>query len=443
MTNLDKQQIINKCRELNVKFIRLQFTDILGTVKNVSIPISQLERAMNEEIMFDGSSIEGFTRVEESDMILKPDLGSFAIFPWRPKEGAVARFICDVYTPENKPFDGDPRNILKKVLQETKELGYSFNIGPECEFFLFKSNPDGTPSTTTHDKGGYFDLSPNDLGEDARRNIILTLEEMGFEIEASHHEVSPGQHEIDFKYADPLNTADRVTTLKFVTRIIAQQHNLHATFMPKPLFGFNGSGMHIHISLFENNLNAFYDPSSKYQLDNKAIYFIGGILKHIKEITAVCNPLVNSYKRLTPGYEAPVYQSWSVSNRSALIRVPASRNNATRVELRSPDPCCNPYLAFSLIIKAGINGIKNKINPGEPIQKNIYLMSYAERSLENILCLPGSLEEALLEMEKSQLCRETLGDHIFKRFLEAKNIEWDVFHNQIHQWELDQYLYTF
>jgi glutamine synthetase len=440
---MTKQEILAMCTELNVRFIRLQFTDILGVVKNVSIPISQLERSFNNEIMFDGSSIEGFTRVEESDMILKPDLDTFAIFPWRPREGSVARVICDIYTPELTPFEGDPRYLLKKTMKEAKEQGFSVNIGPECEFFLFKSNQDGSPSTITQDKGGYFDLSPIDLGEDARREIVITLEEMGFEIEASHHEVSPGQHEIDFKYSDPLSTADRVTTLKFVTRIISLRHNLHATFMPKPIYGINGSGMHIHLSLFKDGKNIFFDQSAKNQLSQTALFFIGGVLKHIKGITAFTNPLVNSYKRLVPGYEAPVYQTWSVSNRSALIRVPAGREDSTRIEIRNPDPCCNPYIAFSLIIKAGLDGIKNKINPGEPIQKNVYLMSPAERSLENISTLPASLYDALLEAEKDTLCLETLGDHIFYRFLEAKAIEWEVYHSQVHQWEIDQYLGVF
>lgn len=443
LKTLTKEEVIAKCQELDVRFIRLQFTDILGVIKNVAIPASQLERALNNEIMFDGSSIEGFTRVEESDMILKPDLSTFAIFPWRPREGAVARIICDIYTPEMLPFEGDPRYILKKAVKEAEELGYAINIGPECEFFLFKSNEDGTPSLTTHDRGGYFDMAPNDMGENARREMVMTLEEMGFEIEASHHEVSPGQHEIDFKYSDPVSTADRVTTLKFVTRIIALRHNLHATFMPKPIFGINGSGMHIHLSLFKNNKNQFYDPNGLNQLSPTALYFTGGVLKHIKGITAITNPVINSYKRLMPGYEAPVYQTWSVSNRSALIRVPAGRGNGTRIEVRNPDCCCNPYLAFSLLIRAGLEGIRNQIEPGSPIQKNVYMMSGAERSLDNISSLPTDLYEALVEMEKDPFCLETLGNHIFYRFMEAKAIEWEVYRGQVHQWEIDQYLSMF
>ncbi|HOP74512.1 MAG TPA: type I glutamate--ammonia ligase [Bacillota bacterium] len=440
---MTKQEILSKCKELDIRFIRLQFTDILGVVKNLAIPVSQLERALNEEIVFDGSSIEGFTRVEESDMILKPDLDTFTIFPWRPREGGVARLICDIYTPEGQPFEGDPRYVLKKAIREAADMGYSINIGPECEFFLFKLDEKGNPTTISHDKGGYFDLSPNDLGENTRREIILTLEEMGFEIEASHHEVSPGQHEIKFKYSDPLETADRVTTLKFVTRIIAQRNNLHATFMPKPIFGINGSGMHVHLSLFKNGQNAFYDPNRPHQISEEARYFIGGVLKHIKGITAITNPLVNSYKRLVPGYEAPVFQTWSVSNRTALIRVPAGRGNNTRIEIRNPDSCCNPYLAFSLIIRAGLDGIMNKIVPTEPVDKNVYLMTPAERALDNISNLPSSLSEALGEFEKSELCLNTLGQHIFYHFLEAKQIEWEVYKSQIHQWEIDQYLGVF
>ncbi len=440
---MTKDQIMKSCKELDIRFIRLQFIDILGAIKNVAIPFSQLENAINGGTMFDGSSIEGFARVEESDMILKPDLDTFTTFPWRPHEGAVARIICDIYTPDEKPFEGDSRYILKRTIKEAEALGFQVNIGPECEFFLFKANADGEPSTVTHDRGGYFDTSPNDQGENARREIVLTLEQMGFEIEASHHEVSQGQHEIDFKYSDPLCTADRVTTLKFVTRVIAQRHNLHATFMPKPIFGVNGSGMHVHLSLHNGGHNTFYDPSAKNQLSQTALYFIGGLLKHIKGITAITNPLVNSYKRLLPGYEAPVYQCWSASNRTALIRVPAVRGEGTRIEFRSPDPCCNPYLAFSLLIRAGLDGINHKISPGEPIQKNVYAMSPVERSLANISRLPSTLYEALQEMEKDLLCRETLGDHIYSRFLEAKAIEWEVYQAQVHQWELEQYLGVF
>lgn len=439
---MTKEEVLKKAKELKVQFIRLQFTDILGIVKNVAIPASQLEKALNDEIMFDGSSIEGFTRIEESDMNLRPDPSTFTLFPWR-KETPVARLICDVYTHDGKPFPGDPRYVLKKVVAEAESMGYTVNAGPECEFFLFKMNNDETPTTITHDQGGYFDLSPVDRGEDARRDIVLTLNEMGFEIEASHHEVAPGQHEIDFKYADALTTADRVATLKLVTRVIAQQHGLHATFMPKPIFGINGSGMHTHLSLYQNGKNAFYDPKGPYQLSQTALHFIGGLLKHASSFAAVTNPLVNSYKRLVPGYEAPVYVSWSATNRSALVRVPASREQGTRVELRNPDPSCNPYLAFAVMIAAGLDGVKNKIQPPESTKKNIFHMSAADRIAEGITSLPGNLHEALELMKKDPLIRATLGDHIYDHFLSAKSIEWDVYRTQIHKWEIDQYLGKF
>lgn len=440
---MTKQEIMAKCKELDVRFVRLQFTDILGIVKNLAIPISQMEHALDGKIMFDGSSIEGFTRVEESDMLLKPDLDTFAIFPWRPREGAVARLICDIYTTEEEHFPGDPRYVLKRVIQEAAAEGYVANVGPECEFFLLRRDSDGKPILECHDRGGYFDLAPNDQGEDIRRDIVMTLEEMGFEIEASHHEVSPGQHEVKFKYSDPLTTADRVTTLKFVTRIIAQRNNVHATFMPKPIFGINGSGMHMHLSLYKDGKNVFFDENKPNQLSDEGRYFIGGILKYVKEMMPITNPLVNSYKRLTPGYEAPVYLTWSGSNRTALVRVPHGDEGSKRIEVRNPDPCCNPYLAFSLLLEAGLTGIRQKIDPGEPIQKNVYRMTATERSLGNITELPESLEAALQFFEKSTFCQETLGTHIFNRFLEAKLIEWEVYRSQIHQWERDQYLDVF
>lgn len=440
---MTKEEIMAKAKELKIEFIRLQFTDILGIVKNVAIPASQLEKALNNEIMFDGSSIEGFTRIEESDMNLRPDPDTFTIFPWRTKEAPVARFICDVYTCEGKPFEGDPRYVLRKAVAEAAREGYTINVGPECEFFLFRQDEDDKPTTITHDQGGYFDLSPIDRGENARRDIVLTLAEMGFEIEASHHEVAPGQHEIDFHYADALITADRVSTLKFVTRIMARIHNLHATFMPKPLFGVNGSGMHTHLSLFKDGKNAFYDPKGPNQLSQAALHFIGGLLKHVSSFTAVTNPLVNSYKRLIPGYEAPVYVSWSASNRSALLRVPASREMGTRIELRNPDPSCNPYLAFALMIRAGLDGIHNKIMPPEATRKNIYHMTSAERMSEGISSLPGDLREALDMMIQDSFVHETLGDHIFQHFLDAKSIEWEVYRTQVHEWEIQQYLGLF
>lgn len=439
---MTKEEILRKVHELEIDFIRLQFTDILGIVKNVAIPTTQLEKALNNKIMFDGSSIEGFTRIEESDMNLRPDPNTFTLFSWGP-EKPVARLVCDVYKHDGQPFPGDPRYVLKKVITEAENMGYAVNVGPELEFFLFKLDKEGKPTTITHDHGGYFDLLPVDRGEDARREMVLSLIDMGFEIEASHHEVAPGQHEIDFKYADALTTADRVATLKVVTRVIAQRNGLHATFMPKPIFGINGSGMHTHISLFRDGQNAFYDPKAPDQLSQIALYFIGGLVKHASSFTAITNPLVNSYKRLVPGYEAPVYVSWSASNRSALLRVPSSREEGTRVEIRSPDPSCNPYLAFAIIIAAGLDGIKRRIEPPASIIKNVYQMSASERLTEGITCLPGDLHSALQLMDSDPLIKATLGDHVYEHFLKAKAIEWDVYRTQVHAWEIDQYLGKF
>jgi len=442
MKNYTKEDIIRICKEQDVKFIRLQFVDIFGILKNVAVPVEQLEAVLNNEIMFDGSSIEGFVRIQESDMYLRPDLNTFTIFPWRPTPNKVARLICDVYLPDGTPFPGCPRGVLKKMLKKAEEMGFKFYVGPEIEFFLFLTDENGNPTLQTHDKGGYFDLAPVDLGEDARRDMVLTLEEMGFEIEASHHEVAPGQHEIDFKYDDALYTADNVVTFKLVVKTIAQRHGLHATFMPKPIFGINGSGMHTNMSLarVSDGKNAFLDPNDKLQLSKEAYYFIGGLMKHAREFALVTNPLVNSYKRLVPGYEAPVYIAWSPRNRSPLIRVPAKRGQATRVELRCPDPSANPYLAFAAVLAAGLDGIKNKIEPPEPIEENIFIMTDEERAKRGIGSLPGSLEEAIKEFENSQLMRETLGDHIFEKYLEAKKLEWDDYRTKVHQWEIDAYL---
>lgn len=357
---LTKEDVIQMAAEANVKFVRLQFTDIFGVLKNVAITVEQLEKALDGEMMFDGSSIEGFVRIEESDMYLKPDPNTFAVFPWRPREGSVARLICDIYNADGAPFSGCPRNTLKRVLSEAAEMGYTMNVGPEAEFFLFLTDESGRPTTITHDKAGYFDLTPVDLGENARRDMVLTLEELGFEIEASHHEVAPGQHEIDFKYDDALDIADKIMTFKFVVRTIAQRHGLHATFMPKPVFGIAGSGMHMNQSLFKGEQNAFYDPTTPDQLSAEAYYYIGGLIKHAKAIAAIVNPTVNSYKRLVSGYEAPVYIAWSAANRSPLIRIPSKKGMSTRIELRNPDPACNPYLAIAVCLKAGLDGIKIK-----------------------------------------------------------------------------------
>ncbi len=427
-------------REQDVKFIRLQFTDIFGTLKNVAITSHQLEKALNNETMFDGSSIEGFVRIEESDMYLRPDPNTFAIFPWRPQSGKVARLICDIYNPDGTPFEGDPRYVLKRAIKEAEDMGYTYYAGPECEFFLFLTDSEGNPTTITHDNAGYFDLGPVDLGENARRDISMALEEMGFEIEASHHEVAPGQHEIDFKYEDGLTTADNVMTFKLVVKTIAQRHGLHATFMPKPIFGINGSGMHTNQSLFKDGKNAFFDPSDKMELSQEAYYYIGGLLKNMRSIAAITNPVVNSYKRLVPGYEAPVYIAWSGRNRSPLVRVPAVRGNATRLELRCPDPSCNPYLALAAMLAAGLDGIKNKITPPAPTDRNIYEMTKEERDRLGIGSLPGNLNEAVTELEKSELARNMLGEHVFGRYIEAKRIEWDEYKTRVHDWEIEEYL---
>ena len=367
-----KEDIRKFAKEENVRYLRLQFTDILGTIKNVEVPVSQLEKVLDNEMMFDGSSIEGFVRIEESDMYLYPDLDTWVIFPWTAGQGKVARLICDVYTTDGEPFAGDPRTNLKRILKEMEDLGYTdFNLGPEPEFFLFKLDEKGEPTLELNDNGGYFDLAPTDLGENCRRDIVLELEDMGFDIEASHHEVAPGQHEIDFKYADAISACDNIQTFKLVVKTIARKHNLHATFMPKPLFGVNGSGMHFNVSLFKGKENAFFDPNGKDQLTEDAYHFTAGILNNARGFTAVCNPLVNSYKRLVPGYEAPCYIAWSGKNRSPLVRVPTSRGLSTRIEVRSVDPAANPYMALAAILQAGLDGIKNKTKVPEPVNQNI------------------------------------------------------------------------
>ena len=444
MAKYSREDIQRMAKEENVKFIRLQFTDILGTIKNVEIPISQLEKALDNKMMFDGSSIEGFVRIEESDMLLYPDLSTWVVFPWTAEKGKVARLICDIYTPEGKPFEGDPRNNLRRVLKEMEELGFTnFNLGPEPEFFLFKLDQKGEPTLELNDQGGYFDLAPTDLGENCRRDIVLELEEMGFEIEASHHEVAPGQHEIDFKYADALTACDQIQTFKLVVKTIARKHGLHATFMPKPLFGVNGSGMHMNLSLFKNNENAFYEPGGDLDMSDTARQFIAGILKHAPAFTAVTNPTVNSYKRLVPGYEAPCYVAWSAMNRSPLIRIPASRGLSTRVEVRSVDPAANPYLAMAVLLKAGLDGIKNKLTPPAPVDRNIYVMSKEERIEEGIVDLPATLAAALDQLSADEVIVSGLGEHIFEHFVEAKEIEWDMFRTVVHQWERDQYMSTY
>ena len=436
-----KQEIIDMIEEEDVEFIRLKFTDIFGMLKNVAITVSQLEKALDNRCMFDGSSIEGFVRIEESDMYLYPDLDTFEIFPWRPQQGKVARLICDVYKADGTPFEGDPRYVLRRVLEEAKEMGYSFDVGPECEFFLFHTDDNGMPTTISHEKASYFDISPLDLGENARRDMVLSLEDMSFEIEASHHEVAPAQHEIDFKYGPALSTADNIMTFKLVVKSMAKKHGLFASFMPKPLYGVNGSGMHTNMSLTKDGKNIFDDPEGENGLSKEAYYFIAGIMKHIKGMTAIANPLVNSYKRLVPGHEAPVYIAWSATNRSPLIRIPASRGAGTRIELRSPDPAANPYLLLALCLAAGLDGIRNKMEPPMPVNGNIFELSDEEMQARNIEIIPFNLCRAVEAMEADPFIREVLGNHVFSKYVEAKKAEWDLYRKQVTQWEIDEYLY--
>ena len=441
MSRYTKQDIMRRIEEEDIEFIRLQFTDMFGSLKNVAITSSQLGKALDNKCMFDGSSIEGFVRIEESDMYLYPDLDTFEIFPWRPQQGKVARLICDVYKADGTPFEGDPRYVLRRVLEEAKEMGYSFDVGPECEFFLFHTDDNGMPTTISHEKASYFDISPLDLGENARRDMVLSLEDMSFEIEASHHEVAPAQHEIDFKYGPALSTADNIMTFKLVVKSMAKKHGLFASFMPKPLYGVNGSGMHTNRSLTKDGKNIFDDPEGENGLSKEAYYFIAGIMKHIKGMTAIANPLVNSYKRLVPGHEAPVYIAWSATNRSPLIRIPASRGAGTRIELRSPDPAANPYLLLALCLAAGLDGIRNKMEPPMPVNGNIFELSEEEMQARNIEIIPFNLCRAVEAMEADPFIREVLGNHVFSKYVEAKKAEWDLYRKQVTQWEIDEYLY--
>ncbi|MGQ9498229.1 MAG: type I glutamate--ammonia ligase [Desulfotomaculales bacterium] len=443
MQHLTADDVRRIAREEGVKFIRLQFTDIFGVLKNVAITIDQLDKALDGELTFDGSSIEGFVRIEESDMYLAPDPNTFVVFPWQTNGGKIARLICDVYTPDGRPFTGDPRHVLRRAVAEAEAMGYTMLVGPELEFFLFHVGADGRPTTHTHDRAGYFDLAPVDLGEEARRDIILTLEQIGFEIEASHHEVAPGQHEIDFKYDDALDIADKIVTFKFVVRVIAQRHGLHATFMPKPLMGMAGSGMHLNQSLARNGVNAFWDPDAPNQLSRECLAYIAGLMAHARGLTAILNPTVNSYKRLVSGFEAPVYVAWSNRNRSPWIRIPAKRGPSTRIELRSPDPSCNPYLALAVCLRAGLDGIRRGLTPPPPCDRNIYEMTEEERRLEGIGNLPEDLREALQDLLADEVLRDALGPHVFERYLEAKRIEWDRYRTQVHPWELEEYLTKF
>lgn len=445
MSRYSKEDILRMAEEEDVEFIRLQFTDIFGMLKNVAITVSQLEKALDNRCMFDGASIEGFVRVEESDMYLYPDLDTFEIFPWRPQQGKVARLMCDVHHPNGEPFEGDPRYVLKKVLQEAADMGYTFQVGPECEFFLFHTDEEGRPTTNTHEMAGYFDVGPIDMAENVRRDIVLNLEDMGFEIEASHHEIAPAQHEIDFMYEDGLTTADNIMTFKMAVKTIAKRHGLHATFMPKPKAGVNGSGMHINMSLADQNgKNAFVDEADPLGLSKVAYQFIAGILNHIREMTLLTNPLVNSYKRLVPGYDAPTYIAWSsASNRSQLIRIPSSRGENTRVELRCPDSAVNPYLAIAACLAAGLDGIRNQMVPPKVVNENVFAMSEEELKARGIEHLPETLGEAIEAFEGSEFIQSVLGTHIYHKYLKAKEAEWKKFRSEVTDWEVEEYLYKY
>ncbi|MDY6771144.1 MAG: type I glutamate--ammonia ligase [Candidatus Nanohaloarchaea archaeon] len=441
----DADQIVQECRDRDVDFVRLQFTDVLGVVKNVSIHRSQLEDAFQDGVWFDGSSIEGFVRIQESDMRLEPEPETFEVLPWKHDDSDIltARMICDVRDTDGDRFEGDPRQVLRRAVEKADDMGFTFHVGPEPEFFIFAEDEDGA-TTRPHDTGGYFDLSPKDMADELRQEISLTLDDMGFDVEASHHEVADGQHEIDFEHADALTTADNVATFRSVVRAIAEKEGLHATFMPKPVEGINGSGMHLNMSLFQEDGNAFHDPDNEFGLSETARQFMAGVLDHAAAITAVCNPTVNSYKRLVPGYEAPVYQAWSDVNRSALIRVPSAHDPAsTRIELRSPDPSANPYLALAVVLQAGLDGIERGLSPPEPVRENIYEFDEAEREERGIDMLPGNLGQALDALEQDQTVLDALGDHVADAFIEAKREEWKEYSSYVSDWEQDRYLETF
>lgn len=434
-----KREILQRAQLERVKFMRLQFCDILGVVKNVEVPNRQFEDALDGKIMFDGSAIEGFARIEESDMLLVPDLNTFCIFPWEYNGDKVARIICDIANPDGTPFSGCPRTALKRVIARAASAGLGMNAGPEAEFFLFQTK-DGVPTTETHDSASYFDLTPVDMAEDVRREIVVALESMGINVEASHHEVAPGQHEIDFRHDDALTAADNIATFRFVVKHVAQRNGLHATFMPKPMAGINGSGMHTHQSLFSNGQNTFCDSNGQWGLSATCLHYIGGLLRHARGFCAITNPLVNSYKRLVPGYEAPTSIAWSERNRSPLVRVPAVRGERTCVELRMPDPSCNPYLALAVMLRAGLDGIEKRLDPGPPINKNIYKMSHRERRHLRINEVPANLSEALDELENNEVIRDTLGEHIFRHFIDAKRDEWFDYIKSVTKWEVERYL---
>lgn len=447
MSKYTKEDILRIAEENGVEFIRLQFTDVFGFMKNVAITFSQLKKALNNQCMFDGSSIDGFVRIDESDMYLHPDYDTWTLFPWSKHHNAkTARLICSVYTADNEtPFMGDPRNVLQKVIDDAKDMGFGFNVGPECEFFLFKLDEDGKPTLEANDEGGYFDLNPIDHGESCRRDICVALEQMGYTVEASHHECARGQHEIDFQFGDVMVSADRVMTFKHVVKTYATKHGLHATFMPKPIFGIAGSGMHINMSLYnlESGENAFCDANSADGLSDIAHSFIAGIMAHVKGMAVFTNPIVNSYKRLVPGYEAPLYIVWSTSNRSSLVRIPASRGKGTRVELRNPDPSCNPYLAMALCLAAGLDGIKNNMKPADPIDFNVYDLNADERAKAGIDCLPATLEEAIAAAKADSFIKNTVGEHIFSNYIEGKQSEWNSYSKKVTPWEINRYFVNY
>lgn len=441
MAKYTKQDIMNMVEEEDVEFIRLQFTDIEGNFKNVAITAGQLEKALGNDCMFDCSLVEGMLPTDNADMFLYPDLDTFTIFPWRPQQGKVARFICDVYRADRTPFEGDCRYILKKALKQAADMGYTFEVGPECEFFLFNADESGRPTTDTDEKAGFFDMGPLDSGENARRDIVLTLEDMGFDVEASHHEKAPSQHEVDFRYDEALAAADNIMTFKLAVKTIAKRYGLHGTFMPKPRKEFCGSGMHINMSLTKNGKNAFNDPGGKNKLSRDAYYFMGGLMKHVKGICAVTNPLVNSYKRLKPGFEAPVYIAWSTLGANTLIRVPNIRGEHTRIELRSPDPSANPYLAIAACLMAGLDGIRSKIEPDAEVRDNINSISEEEAQKRGIEKLPTDLLQACREMKQDPLLRELLGERVFSQLYDAKIAAWKAYDAQVTAWEIESYLY--
>lgn len=440
---MSEDDVMKTARDLGVQFIRLQVTDISGIMKNVAITIEELERAINGKVLFDGSSIDGSLRNQESDMFLKPDPNTFVVYPWKTSSGLDARLICDVYTLDNQPFEGDPRYVLKRALKEAETMGYTMKVAPECEFFLFHTDEKGRPTTITHDNAGYYDLAPVDLGEAARRDMVMALKQMGIEVEASHHEIAPGQHEIDLKYDDALYAADNIMTFKAVVRTVAQRHGLHATFMPKPVSGIAGSGLHISQALYKEDKNIFYDKDGRLELSREAYFYLGGIIKHARAIAAVTNPTINSYKRLVSGYDAPLYITWSAKSSSTLIKVPSGNVDGAMLELRNPDSTCNPYLALAVLLKSGLDGIKNSIYPPPSVDRNVYEMDVLDRIENNIKSLPISLEEALSCIREDEDLRSALGEYVYSRFIELKNMECVEYSRTVSPWEIEHYLTKF